>query len=309
MIRAMLDVVFEEGYSNASVTSILSRARVSSKTFYTVFEGCEDCFLAAFEDCLGEITAVVVPAYQREGRWADRVRAALETLLVFLEEHRTIANLVFVEAPKAGAAVQERRGRVLEILRVIADAGRSQGKPGSTPPDLTNAIVVEGAIATIQARLSHPEPTSLMELANPLMSVIAYSYLGSRAAARELEQQPIELVAETNGREAVMTRSGLLAALPMRITYRTLSVLSVISLNPGARNRDVAEVAGITDAGQISKLLSKLERLGLIHNDGEQNSWSPNGWRLTARGVEVEEAIRQELKVAALTPEPMASAR
>jgi AcrR family transcriptional regulator len=296
MIKAMLDVVFEEGYSNASVTAIVVRARVSSKTFYAAFEGCEDCFLAAFEDCLGEIRAVVAPAYQRQGCWSDRVRAALETLLAFLEENRTVATLVFVETPKAGAAVQERRARVVEILRVIVDAGRSQGKPGCTPPDLTNEVVVEGAIATIQARLSQSEPTSLMELVNPLMSVLAYSYLGSRAAAKELEQRPMELLAGTNGADAALTRSGLLAAIPMRITYRTMRVLSAISLNPGARNRDVAEIAEITDPGQISKLLSRLKGLGLIHNDGDETSWSPNGWHLTDRGVEVEEAIRHELK-------------
>jgi AcrR family transcriptional regulator len=184
MIKAMLDVVSEEGYSGASVTAIVSRARISSRTFYTHFESAEDCFLAAFDDCLGEIRAVVGPAYQRQGRWSSgRIRAALEALLAFLEEDRASAVLVFLEAPKAGVDVQERRARIVEILQVVVDAGRSESKAGTTPPDLTNEIVVEGAIATIQARLSRPESISLRELVNPLMSVIAYSYLGSSAAA------------------------------------------------------------------------------------------------------------------------------
>ena len=296
MIKAMLDLVFEEGYSSASVSEIVARSRVSSKTFYTTFESCEDCFLAAFEDCLGEISAVVGPAYQRQGCWSGCVRAALEALLGFLEEDRALATLVFVEAPKAGVAVQERRARVAEILRVIIDSGRSEAKPGRTPPDLTNEVVVEGAIATIQARLYRPEPTSLMELVNPLMSVIAYSYLGSSAAAKELEQEPAELTAGTNGAKATVTRSGRLAAIPMRITYRTSMVLSAISTHPGGRNRDIADAAGITDQGQISKLLSRLEGLGLVHNDADEVSWSPNGWHLTARGVDVEQAIRLALK-------------
>lgn len=295
MIKAMLDVVSEEGYSGACVSAIIARARVSSKTFYANFDSCEDCFLATFEDCLGEIRAAVGPAYQRQGRWLGRVRTALEALLVFLEGERPIATLVFVEAPRAGGAVQERRARVVEILRVIVDAGRSEGKAGLTPPDLMNEIVVEGAIASIQARLSRPEPTSLLELVNPLMGVIAYSYLGSSAAAKELKQPLGDPVAETDGSKTVVTRSGLLAAIPMRITYRTLMVLSAISLNPGARNCDVADAAGITDQGQVSKLLSRLEGLDLIRNDGNESSWAPNGWCLTAHGVEVEKAIRREL--------------
>jgi hypothetical protein len=55
-------------------------------------------------------------------------------------------------------------------------------------------------------------------------------------------------------------------------------------------------VAGITDQGQISKLLSRLEGLELVHNEGDESSWTPNGWHLTPRGVEVEQAIRHELK-------------
>jgi len=201
-----------------------------------------------------------------------------------------------LEAPKAGVEVQERRARVVEILRVVIDSGRSEAQAGATPPDLTNEIVVEGAIATVQERLSRSEPTSLVELVNPLMSVIAYSYLGSSAAERELTQQLAESEAGTNGSNGSATRNGLLAAIPMRITYRTLRVLSAISERPGARNRETADAAGITDQGQISKLLSRLEGLELIRNDADGSSWTPNGWHLTRRGIEVEQAIRHELK-------------
>jgi len=296
MIKAMLDVVSEEGYAGASVTAIVSRARVSSKTFYANFECVEDCFLSAFDDCLAEIRGVVGPAYQRQGRWSGRVRAALEALLAFLEEDRAIAVLIFLEAPKAGEAVQERRARVVENLRLIVDAGRSEGKVGIMPPDLTNEVVVEGSIATIQARLSRLDPTSLMELVNPLMSVIAYSYLGSSAAAKELEQQAADLPAATSGTKTAATRNDLLAAIPMRITYRTLRVLTAISVTPGACNREIADAAGITDQGQISKLLSRLEGLELVRNEADEPSWTPNGWHLTPRGVEVEREIRHELK-------------
>ena len=54
----------------------------------------------------------------------------------------------------------------------------------------------------------------------------------------------------------------------MRLTYRTVRVLSVIGEAPGASNREVAEGSGIADQGQISKLLARLERLQLIENTG-----------------------------------------
>ncbi|MFI5010071.1 MAG: hypothetical protein ACHQDY_07335, partial [Solirubrobacterales bacterium] len=62
---------------------------------------------------------------------------------------------------------------------------------------------------------------------------------------------------------------------------------------PGASNRVVAEGSGISDQGQISKLLARLDTLGLAHNVGRgQPRGAPNAWRLTARGEEVQGAIR-----------------
>ena len=74
----------------------------------------------------------------------------------------------------------------------------------------------------------------------------------------------------------------------MRLTYRTAKVLQCIAERPGASNRAVAERAGITDPGQISKLLRRLERLGLTVNTGGGHlCGDPNAWVLTPLGVQV----------------------
>ena len=48
----------------------------------------------------------------------------------------------------------------------------------------------------------------------------------------------------------------------MRLTYRTVRVLGAVGEHPGASNREIAERAGISDQGQISKLLYAPGRLG-----------------------------------------------
>jgi chromosome segregation and condensation protein ScpB len=48
-----------------------------------------------------------------------------------------------------------------------------------------------------------------------------------------------------------------------------------------------------TTQGQVSKLLARLEHLGLIYNRGlGPVKGAPNAWQLTARGRDVEGAIR-----------------
>jgi DNA-binding MarR family transcriptional regulator len=83
-----------------------------------------------------------------------------------------------------------------------------------------------------------------------------------------------------------------LRELGVRPTYRTLWVLTAIERYPGASNREVARAAGVFDNGQISKLLKRLEGLGLIENTGECAArGKSNAWRLTAKGDECKRVL------------------
>jgi DNA-binding IclR family transcriptional regulator len=78
----------------------------------------------------------------------------------------------------------------------------------------------------------------------------------------------------------------------MRITYRTARVLEAVAQLGGGKtdpsNRQIADHAGIHDPGQISKLLRRLEHLGLLANTSERaQRGEPNAWALTPRGEQV----------------------
>ena len=70
-----------------------------------------------------------------------------------------------------------------------------------------------------------------------------------------------------------------------------MGVLLAIGAHPGACNRQVGRAAGAADPGQISKLLTRLQRIGLIENREAGVKGSPNAWTLTRKGAEVERAI------------------
>ena len=87
--------------------------------------------------------------------------------------------------------------------------------------------------------------------------------------------------------------------VPMRLTYRTALVLERVAQNPGASNRIIGERAEVYDQGQISKLLGRLKRLGLLANTGEGHAkGEPNAWRLTELGERVTQhlALRSDLQ-------------
>lgn len=292
MLTAAVQAVEEVGYARMTVAQVIGRAKVSRKTFYDVFIDREDCFLAAFDQAIGQARTLVIDAYALESGWREGMRAGLARLLLFMDEEPGLARLCVVEALGGGPRVLESRAQVLDELAEIVDRGRSVGNATREPPEVTAEGVVGAVFAVIHTRLLEGGKEPLSKLLAPLMSMIVLPYMGARAAGKELSRpapkrrKAVHLPDRSGNRDP-------LEGLDMRLTYRTVRVLVVIGGHPGASNREIAEGSGIADQGQISKLLTRLRRLDLVENRGEgQAKGAANAWYLTERGVEVERAAR-----------------
>ncbi|HWX98123.1 MAG TPA: helix-turn-helix domain-containing protein [Solirubrobacteraceae bacterium] len=172
-------------------------------------------------------------------------------------------------------------------LAVIIGEGHAASRATRQPPSLAAQSALSGALGLVHARLVSRDGRSLVELRNPLMATIVLPYLGQRAARRESRREPEHATARRNGSAAREDR-----AVGFRLTYRTMRVLAVIGDQPALSNRVVAEHAGISDAGQVSKLLARLTRLGLIENTGAGHTrGATNAWRLTREGEEFQRKI------------------
>jgi len=295
ILTAMAEVASEMGAGSVTVAHVVSRAGVSRRTFYDLFADREECFLAAFEEAIGRVSALVIQAYEAQSAWRERVRAGLWALLQWLDEDPATARLCIVESLAAGPRVLERRAVVLRALVRAIDEGRGAVGAGSglrrkatTLPPLTAEGVVGAVLSVIHTRLCEPKTRPLTGLLGELMGVVVLPYQGQAAAEKELGRPAPRLQAKPHpgSRDP-------LDGLEMRITYRTVRVLMTIAEHPDASNRLVASEAGISDQGQVSKLLARLEHLGLVYNRGiGPVKGAPNAWQLTARGRHVEQAIR-----------------
>jgi AcrR family transcriptional regulator/DNA-binding MarR family transcriptional regulator len=310
MLVALVEVAAERGVGQASVAHIVARAGVSRRTFYELFEDREDCFLAAFDHALTRAAERVVPAYEAESGWRERVRAGLTELLRFLDEEPGLGGLLVVDSLSAGPVAIERREQVLDALIAAVDVGRLEGRVAGESPPLAAEGVVGAVFSVVHARVLRQRASGVwgsrqraarvkgsgrgaesafLGLLNQLMGMIVMPYLGTAAARRELARSAPAV------RAVKRFEADPLRDLDMRLTYRTIRVLVAIAAVPGASNRRIAEAAGVADQGQISKLLARLEHLELVVNVGEGPAkGEPNAWTLTPKGVEVERAIGAE---------------
>ncbi len=284
MLAAALSAVEEVGYSGMTVAQVIGRAKVSRKTFYDMFADREDCFLAALEQSAAQAGRRVQAAYESESVWREGIRSGLSELLVFFDEEPALARLVLVEALGAGPRVLAWRAEILDRLAEVVDRGRAATSAGREPPAVVAEGVVGAVFAVLHTRaLGEDGEERFGCLLGSLMNIVVLPYLGARAASRELSrpaparrQRTADVSARAHSRDPM-------AGLSMRLTYRTVRVLVAIGEHPGASNREIAERSGVADQGQISKLLARLARLGLIENSGEgQEKGGSNAWHLTA---------------------------
>ncbi len=326
ILAAITELVREQGVAGITVAHIVGRSCVSRRTFYDLFTDRDDCLLAAFERALERATAVVLPAYEAAGRearggavrgaeakgaaalgaevrgaqaggaggpWEAQIRAGLAALLGFIDEEPANGGLLVVNALAAERPVLERRARVVEALIDAVHQGGAHGRahPRSGPGRRPARIVAEGTVgavlAIVHARLSARDPKPLVGLLNQLMGMIVLPYRGTEAAARECKR-PVP----RPRKRLPPPPPDPLRQLGMRLTYRTVRVLLAIGEQPGASSREVADASDISDQGQMSKLLWRLDHLGLIANGAEGHGrGEPNAWSLTPRGEQVQRAI------------------
>jgi AcrR family transcriptional regulator/DNA-binding MarR family transcriptional regulator len=295
LLSATFSLVGELGYEGVSARSVSERAGMSNRTFYEVFSDREDCFLAAFNYAVEGLELEMRAGWESEPGWTARVRVALTALLRALDREPAVRRLVFVEALAAGPRVLARRARVLESLAGAIDEGRVNAQAPAGLPALTAEGVVGATFGVIHARLLELRPDPLVELLGPLMATIVLPYRGSRAAAQELARRAPRLPARAQRRDGDgLSRRPLAAASPVdyRLTVRTQMALAAVAGHPGLNNREVSEIVGLSDQGQISRMMKRLQTQGLVENTQGHTKRLARAWRLTADGEAVIDSHR-----------------
>jgi AcrR family transcriptional regulator/DNA-binding MarR family transcriptional regulator len=300
ILSAMAKAVTEDGPELATVAQVVSLAGVSRKTFYELFDDRSDCLIAAIERAILLAGEAAREPYEQDGRWVDRLRAGLLAVLEFFDEQPSLACLCVLHSMAPDPAAGAFRLRTLSKLTEILDEGRASSRRQPSP--ITAEAMVGGALAIVGSRLRQTSPQPLNELINPLMSFLTLPYLGARAAEMELSRP---MPAPAKPRQHVVMPDPL-QGMGIRLTYRTMSVLSAIAAQPGLSNRDVSVRAGVIDQGQISRLLGRLSQLDLIVSKGlGQASGAANAWELTPRGQRIERAVRRASHGATIAEHPM----
>jgi AcrR family transcriptional regulator len=291
LLGGAVAAVEELGWTNVTVASIASRGRVSRKTFYDLFDDREDCLLEVCDDALKRILTELLAANVGELEWPERIRTGLWIVLSFFDREPELARACVVESAHGGPAARAWRADVLQRLIAIVDEGRLQGARAAETPGLMAEGVVGAVLGILNRLLVVGGGVSVVGSLDELASLVVLPYVGAKGA-RAMRKRPLPRASLSGSARGRVYRAGEdpLKNVPMRLTYRTALVLEQVATHQGASNREIGELAGIHDQGQISKLLARLQKLGLLTNTAGRDAHTkgaPNAWSLTGLGERI----------------------
>jgi AcrR family transcriptional regulator len=165
---AMALVVSERGYAQTSVVHVLERLGISRRTFYMHFGNLEDCFFAAYDAIVADLSGVL------QGE-EDQLGPVFDRLLTYFAAWPAHARVLLIEVLAAGPAGTERHERTMAMLAAHV-AGCRPWQPGRVRSlrreDLAQATL--GAMLRIVQRTLLTEgPEALPGLVPSLAAVVA----------------------------------------------------------------------------------------------------------------------------------------
>jgi AcrR family transcriptional regulator len=255
-LRAFAAVVAERGYASTTIDQVVSRAGMSTRTFYASFSGKEDALMAAIDSAGAQITAAVLPPFRRNLEWPQAVRVALGALFNFLASRPALSRLLLVEVYVAGPAAVERRSAALRSLAAAVVAGHQEHHAA---PPLAFEVIASSAFALAYRQIRRVGAESLSALAPACTYLTLAPFLGPERACE---------VANADGRSR---------AQPAALTSekrQAAKVLDLLEQHVHYRPMRVEELAGRLGmtTEEVEKHIAELEQAQMVESAGSDDA-------------------------------------
>jgi DNA-binding MarR family transcriptional regulator len=181
------------------------------------------------------------------------------------------------------AGLQQRFEPVRELRERAHQGGRVVGVVGHERNLTRTRVRLKG---------SRPEVTKSSHMvAVPVVWWCVPMSAPARPGARVRMRRP-GVMGPRDGDGRSRRRLGLASPVDYRLTVRTQMALAAVGGRPGLNNREISEVIGLSDQGQVSRMLKRLSVQGLVENAQALAGRQVKAWRLTKDGEAVIDAHR-----------------
>ncbi len=189
IVRATAAAVHSHGYHSLRVKDIVSRARVSRRSFYNEFPDRTAAFIGAYEYAFEQVIAVCAPAFFSSGSWSERVWASAHASTSFLASEPDLCYLGFVESYAPGRRFSQRVNDTQLAFTLFLEEGIRQGRRADCASRGLAALTAV-TIAEAGARAARDASGLSMRRIMPLAVYVALApFVGSDEAGHFVAQK------------------------------------------------------------------------------------------------------------------------
>jgi AcrR family transcriptional regulator len=146
LLDGMAEAITEKGYAATTIADVVSRARVSKRTFYEHFADKEAAFLATYSTVSNDMLALITEAASVEAPWQERIEAGVRAYLTELAAHPALTRTFLVEIQAAGPNALALRREVMTrfargLQAIVASVAETDPSVPPLPDGLATAIV------------------------------------------------------------------------------------------------------------------------------------------------------------------------
>lgn len=182
VLDAAIEVFAKRGYQGTTVDHIVSAGKIGVGSFYALFGGKQECFLAAYRRIVAEGRLQIEEAIPAEAGWPDRLLVGLRVLLEMIEEQPLAARIALVEVQTAGSEALAEHTRTLDEAASLLRSGREASPFGDELPATLEFATVGGLTWFLQQRIAAGQ-TDASELLPEVLEIVVEPYLGEQATA------------------------------------------------------------------------------------------------------------------------------
>jgi AcrR family transcriptional regulator len=188
LFTATVDLVAKRGYRNTSIDHIVKAARVGYVAFYDLFEGKEDCFLAAFDRIVAETAEALSEAVAPEVEWPRQIAGALACALDLIVADPKRARVALVEVQAAGPTAYVRYEEAIDRTVPKLREGRAFNPDTANLSATLEEAVLGGIVWIVHQRLVKGELRQPSPLLEEAIQIALSPYLGDAEAKRVTEE-------------------------------------------------------------------------------------------------------------------------
>jgi len=184
LLHNTLRLAVAESYVELSAPQIAEESGVTIDTFFELFEGKEDCYLAALDMLGDELLGIAAHPDLVSSDWPRAVRRVIAELMRYLADHPLYAQTIAREAFTAGPDAVERN---LELAQGIATL-LTEGAPGKAQSKLASDGVAGAIWHLVRCQVASERIQLLPALSDYLSYVVLAPFIGAQAAVEVMTE-------------------------------------------------------------------------------------------------------------------------